>query len=283
MLGVHFMAFLAFAAASVLGVLAGSRRRPPRSPLMGGRRLPRAVGVGAVLLGASTAVVFALEGIVPVENGGIVYLPAVIVMAWRFGLRAGVVAGLLAMVLYNVLFLPPRHTITIDDARNWQLFAVTLICVTIVAQLAARERQRAAEALEREREAALLAGLASALVGGATLEAAQREAASLAAAAVGAAGGRIARGDGPAPEGVVALPLRVEGRTIGRLELEGARPACCSIQTPCAWRARWRACSRSPASTSSWRRRRSRPRPCAAPTRSRRRSCGPSRTSCAAR
>ena len=208
------------------GGVAGPRRRPPRSPLMGGRRLPRAVGVGAALLGASTAVVFALEGIVPVENGGIVYLPAVIVMAWRFGLRAGVVAGLLAMFLYNILFLPPRHTITIDDSRNWQLFAVTLICVTIVAQLAARERQRAAEALEREREAALLAGLASALVGGATLEAAQREAASLAAAAVGAAGGRIARGDGPAPEGVIALPLRVEGRTIGRLELEGAPGGC---------------------------------------------------------
>ena len=79
------------------------------------------------------------------------------------------------------------------------------------------------QAYEREREAALLAGLSSALVGGASLELAQVDAARVAAAAIGAPAARIVLGRGPL-EGQVALPLDVDGRVIGRLELMGARP-----------------------------------------------------------
>ncbi len=62
-----------------------------------------------------------------------------------------------------------------------------------------RERRRSEQAYEREREAALLAGLSSALVGGASLELAQVDAARVAAAAIGAPAARIVSGAGRWP------------------------------------------------------------------------------------
>ena len=108
------------------------------------------------------------------------------------------------------------------DARVWLLFAALLLSGVAVAELAARERRRSEQAYEREREAALLAGLSSALVGGASLELAQIDAARVAAAAIGAPAARIVFGRGPLA-GQVALPLDVDGRVIGRLELMGER------------------------------------------------------------
>ena len=121
------------------------------------------------------------------------------------------------------MLLPPEGIKT-PDSRVWLLFAALLLSGAAVAELAARERRRSEQAYEREREAALLAGLSSALVGGASLELAQVDAARVAAAAIGAPAARIVLGRGPLA-GQVALPLDVDGRVIGRLELMGADPA----------------------------------------------------------
>ncbi|MDX6561719.1 MAG: two-component system, OmpR family, sensor histidine kinase KdpD, partial [Gaiellales bacterium] len=110
------------------------------------------------------------------------------------------------------------------DSRVWLLFGALLLSGAAVAELAARERRRSEQAYEREREAALLAGLSSALVGGASLALAQIDAARVAAAAIGVPAARIVLGRGPLA-GQVALPLDVDGRVIGRLELMGASDA----------------------------------------------------------
>ena len=122
--------------------------------------------------------------------------------------------------MFDAVMLPPDGFKT-PDSRVWLLFAALLLSGAAVAELAARERRRSEQAYEREREAALLAGLSSALVGGASLELAQVDAARVAAAAIGAPAARIVLGRGPLA-GQVALPLDVDGRVIGRLELMGA-------------------------------------------------------------
>jgi two-component system sensor histidine kinase KdpD len=165
-----------------------------------------------------------LHGIVPYGGAGVVYVPAVIAVASLFDLAAGLVTSVLAMLAYNILFLPPRFTVTLDDAHNWVLLAVLVISTGVVAELSTRERRRAEEAREREREAALLAGLASALVGGASLDRELADAARVAAAASGARSGSIVLGRGPLPGQEQVLALEVEGRTLGRLELRGAAP-----------------------------------------------------------
>jgi two-component system, OmpR family, sensor histidine kinase KdpD len=153
------------------------------------------------------------------DSLGLVYLPAVIGLAFLFGLRVGVLTAIAASVVFDAVVLPPGGFKT-PDARVWLLFAALLLSGVAVAELAARERRRSEQAYEREREAALLAGLSSALVGGASLELAQIDAARVAAAAIGAPAARIVLGRGPL-EGQIALPLDVDGRVIGRLELMG--------------------------------------------------------------
>ena len=143
--------------------------------------------------------------------------------AFLFGLRAGVLTATAAVAVFNSALLPPAR-LRAPDSRVWLLFAALLLSGAVVAELAARERRRSEQAYEREREAALLAGLSSALVGGASLELAQVDAARVAAAAIGVPAARIVLGRGPLA-GQVALPLDVDGRVIGRLELMGADPA----------------------------------------------------------
>ena len=143
--------------------------------------------------------------------------------AFLFGLRAGILTAVAATAVFDAVLLPPAHFKT-PDSRVWLLFAALLLSGVAVAELAARERRRSEQAYEREREAALLAGLSSALVGGASLALAQIDAARVAAAAIGVPAARIVLGRGPLA-GQVALPLDVDGRVIGRLELMGASDA----------------------------------------------------------
>jgi two-component system, OmpR family, sensor histidine kinase KdpD len=207
--------------------LARRRRRVPGLAPRGGSRI-RTGGdaVAAFVLGSLAVIV--CSGIIAVVHSsqganydalGVVYLPAVIGVAFLFGLRAGVLTASAAVAVFDAVLLPPDGFET-PDSRVWLLFAALLLSGATVAELAARERRRSEQAYEREREAALLAGLSSALVGGASLELAQVDAARVAAAAIGAPAARIVFGRGPLA-GQVALPLDVDGRVIGRLELMG--------------------------------------------------------------
>ncbi len=84
-----------------------------------------------------------------------------LVAAALYGLRYGLGAAVAAMLAFNFLFLPPVHTLTLADGRNWAALAVYAVTGAIASELAARERRRAAESEQREREAALLADTAA--------------------------------------------------------------------------------------------------------------------------
>ena len=204
-----------------------ARRVPGLAPRDGSRIRTGGDALVALVLGAlaitiCTGVIAVLHSSLGAnyEALGLVYLPAVIGVAFLFGLRAGVVTSSAAVAMFDAVLLPPAG-FEAPDSRVWLLFAALVLSGAAVAELAARERRRSAQAYEREREAALLAGLSSALVGGASLELAQVDAARVAAAALGVPAARIVLGRGPLA-GQVALPLDVDGRVIGRLELLGA-------------------------------------------------------------
>ena len=211
--------------------LARRARRVPGLAPRGGSRIRTGGDALAAAVLAALAVSIC-SGIIAVlhsslganyEALGLVYLPAVIGVAFLFGLRAGILTAVAASPVFDAVLLPPARFKT-PDSRVWLLFAALLLSGVAVAELAARERRRSEQAYEREREAALLAGLSSALVGGASLALAQIDAARVAAAAIGVPAARIVLGRGPLA-GQVALPLDVDGRVIGRLELMGASDA----------------------------------------------------------
>jgi two-component system sensor histidine kinase KdpD len=118
----------------------------------------------AVAVALATGLVYALRPIAPTLSLGVVYTPAVLATSIFWGLGFAIATALVSMVAFNFLFLPPVHTLTLADGRNWTALAVYVITAVVASELATRARRRAAEAEQREREAALLSDAAAALL-----------------------------------------------------------------------------------------------------------------------
>ena len=117
-----------------------------------------------VAVGVATALVYALKPVAPVLSLGVVYTLAVLATAVLFGLAYATAAAVVSMVAFNFLFLPPVHTLTLADGRNWAALGVYVATAVVASELAASARRRALEAEQREREAALLADAAAAVL-----------------------------------------------------------------------------------------------------------------------
>lgn len=129
-----------------------------------------AIGGSAAAVAVATGLVYALDPIAPVLSLGVVYVLAVLLCAVAYGAAFAIGAAVASMLAFNFLFLPPVHTLTLADARNWTALGVYLTVAVVASQLAASARRRAAEAEQREREAALLADAAAAVLGEEPLE-----------------------------------------------------------------------------------------------------------------
>jgi K+-sensing histidine kinase KdpD len=112
---------------------------------------------GAVLVAAVTAVIWALEPHVPVLSLSVLYLFAVLPVAVFWGLPFAIATSVATMLAFNFYFLPPTHTLTLQDSRNWFALGVFLVTSVVVSELEARSRKRATEA-------ALLAEIAGSLL-----------------------------------------------------------------------------------------------------------------------
>lgn len=128
------------------------------------RRVAAPVGSFAAL-GVATGLVYAVKPIAPVLSLGVLYTPAVLAAAVLFGAVWAIAVAVAAMLAFNFLFLPPVHTLTLADARNWTALAVYLLTAIVCSNLATSARRRAAEAEQRERESALLADASAAVLG----------------------------------------------------------------------------------------------------------------------
>jgi two-component system sensor histidine kinase KdpD len=132
------------------------------------RRLTAGLGSAAAVV-VATGLVYALRPIAPTLSLGVLYTLPVLASAVLFGVAYASVVAVASMLAFNFLFLPPVHTLTLADGRNWAALGVYLATAVVAGELAAGARRRAAEAEQREREAALLADAAAALLGEASL------------------------------------------------------------------------------------------------------------------
>lgn len=94
-----------------------------------------------------------------------VYLLAVVVVAFRCGRNQAVAASVLAVLLFDVLFVPPYYTIVINDIQYLITFAVMLFVGLSVSTLAARVRRQAELSRRNERRAEALYRLGRKLSG----------------------------------------------------------------------------------------------------------------------
>jgi two-component system sensor histidine kinase KdpD len=167
---------------------------------------------------AATGGVAALQSSTPVEGLAILYLLAVLTVAIRRGQLPALITAVLSTLTFNYFYLPPRHQLSIAHSSDVVELVVLLIAAVVVGRLAAVARERAAMAesraglaADREREAKLLAEVASAILAGESVDAQLENIGKRIALATGAQQARVVLGPVPAPredETTVALPSR---------------------------------------------------------------------------
>ena len=136
-------------------------------------RTGAAAGVEILIaVGLATLGVAVLQSTTSDDAGlGSLYLLAVLLIAIRRGQLAALVTAVLGVLALNYFFIAPRHKLAIAHSQDLIELIVLLIAAVVVGRLAAVARERAAEAesralvaAAREREAKLVAEVASAIL-----------------------------------------------------------------------------------------------------------------------
>jgi len=164
------------------------------------------------LVAAVTALIWALEPHVPVLSLAVLYLFAVLPVAVFWGLPFAIATSVASMLAFNFYFLPPTHTFTLQDSRNWFALGVFLVTSVVVSELAARSRRRATEA-------ALLAEIAGSLLERGDVSGELERIASEAAGALEVESASIELG----PQASPGEPLLAGGRRVGTIRLVNPR------------------------------------------------------------
>jgi two-component system sensor histidine kinase KdpD len=184
--------------------------------------------VAVVAVGAAVGTGLALEQLTTLPNMSMIFLLAVLICAFRFGVSAAVSASVLSFLAYNFFFIDPRHTFTI--ARPHELFAllIFLAVAVVTGGLAGRLRDQANATRARAEATQSLYDFSRKLSGAPKIDDVVWLVASQSAA--------IARG-----RSVVLLTKGEE------LNLEGAWPPEDTLSTPDWAAARWASSKGEPA------------------------------------
>jgi two-component system sensor histidine kinase KdpD len=184
------------------------------------RRADTRLGVAASIASVAlvTGLIAVLQLFVPVLSLGALYVVAVLPIAIGWGLPFAIGVSVASMLIFNFLFLPPVHSFTVNDSRNWFALAVYVVTSAVVSELAARSRRRATES-------ALLAEIARSLLERGSVSGELDRIAAGAARALGAAEAHIELGD-PSLElraDTDATPLLAGARRVGTISLRRSR------------------------------------------------------------
>ena len=164
--------------------------------------LARGMLASAVVIAAVTAAAL----LIPLNpaGAGFVLLAGVLLIAARQPLFVATVTALLATLSFNFFFIPPTHTLNIEDPENWIALATFLLTSLVANRLLMRERSQAESAqLHRQEVEALYAMSISLLKRGGTGQVAESMQSFL--DGIGAAsGGVISFGSSPQHQRVAA-------------------------------------------------------------------------------
>ena len=184
------------------------------------RRIWRELGgllSGAVAVAVVTVVIWLLKPYIPVLSLGALYVFGVLPIALVWGLVYAVGVSVASMLAFNWFFLPPVHTFTLSDSRNWFALAVFVATGVVVSELAARLRRQA-------RQSSLLAEIATSLLEHGDVSEELDRIAAEAARALEVESATITLGPQiESPEDAEAHALGAGGRRLGTIYLAGRR------------------------------------------------------------
>jgi signal transduction histidine kinase len=117
--------------------------------------------VGAALIAAVSGVVWLLEPHTPVSGLIVLYLLAVLPVAFFWGTVLAVVVSLASTAVFSFFFLPPAGSINLASTDQWIGLATFLIVAVVVSELAAGSRRETRESIRLGEEQAALRRVAT--------------------------------------------------------------------------------------------------------------------------
>lgn len=113
-------------------------------------------GIAAIAVIVATAIFFPGRQYFAKGQWALLYLLIIMFIASLSGIRAALLAAVLAFLSWNYFFLPPYHKFIVYDPKDWLSLIVFLIVGIIVGLQTGKLKEREAEARAKERESALL-------------------------------------------------------------------------------------------------------------------------------
>ncbi|MFN4116235.1 MAG: DUF4118 domain-containing protein, partial [Inhella sp.] len=159
-----------------------------------------------LLCGLTAGLAQLLVGLLDAASLMLLFLLAVVLAAARWGQRPALLAAVLGVLLFNLIAVPPRHSLAVADQRFFVTFAAMLLVGAVVGRLTAGLRTQAKAAAAREQQVRSLYALSSEL-GRALTDVQVEEAAQRFAAQQLQARGWLHRG-GEVESGLYLQPLR---------------------------------------------------------------------------
>jgi two-component system sensor histidine kinase KdpD len=102
------------------------------------------------IIGITTGVALALRPYLQPTDVAMLFLLAVVVVAYRYHRGPAIVASLLSIAAFDFGFVPPYYTFNVHNTAFFLTFAVMLGVALSMSQLTGRIREQAEEAQERE-------------------------------------------------------------------------------------------------------------------------------------
>jgi two-component system sensor histidine kinase KdpD len=119
-----------------------------------------------VVLAACTAIALVWDWFGLTEaNLVMTYLLGIMFVAFRYGRGPSIVASILAVVLFDVIFTEPYYTVVVEDTQYFLTFGVMLLVGLSIAALTGRVRRQADAAMRNERRIDALYRLSRKLTG----------------------------------------------------------------------------------------------------------------------
>jgi len=119
----------------------------------------------AMICGLSAAIMTPFMGHLDLANIVMVFLLVVVLIALKLGRDCAVFSAVLNVVLFDLLFVPPRFSLAVENSQYLITFAVMLITALTIGHLTANLKENEQQALIREKRTQELYALASKLAG----------------------------------------------------------------------------------------------------------------------
>jgi len=130
----------------------------PMEPLLPAS-LPRDYVASIILVAFITAIGWLVKSFISPANLAMLYLLAVVIIAFRRGLKPAIFTAVIGVLAFDFFFIPPHLTFRVSDTEYLITFAGMIIVGGLISLLVARAREQSDAAQIREKETGTLYAL----------------------------------------------------------------------------------------------------------------------------